>query len=639
MIRSRLSLVCLAARLSSCAPAWSQAQEVAPAHGMAMHGDLKYGPDFEHFDYVNPERAEGRHGDLLGDRHLRQSQSVHHQRHARRPGSRSLFESLTTQSLGRAVLRVRPARRIDRDAGGPLLGGVHAAPGGALARRQAGHGRGRDLELRHAQGEGRAVLSRTTTRTCVGGAGGRAPGQVHLRRDHQPRAAADHRPAADPAQALLRGGRVRPDDAGAAARQRALPDRVVRAGAQRSSTSGSRTTGARICRSTAAATTSTRSATSIIATPTSRSKRSRPAPTTSGSRTPPSSGRPPTPARCSMPAGSSRRRSRTSCGTGMQGFAFNIRRPLFQDPKVREALGYAFDFEWTNRTILYGQYDADRELLLQHRAGRRGPAERGRARAARAVPRPAPEEVFTEVYQAPVDRAARAASGRTCAPRCELLRRGRLGGRGRAAGQSPTGQPFRFEILLNGPSFERITLPFVKNLERLGIEATVRAVDPAQYQNRMDDFDFDMTVRELRPEPVAGQRAARVLGQRGRRHSRQPQLIGIKDPVVDQLVDRIIQAPTREDLVTATRALDRVLLWGHYVIPHWHSRVFRVAYWDKFGRPEINPPYGLPPVQLVGRSGQGGGRGAAQDQEGGAKAARPSSRRRPCWPTSSAGCC
>ena len=156
-----------------------------------------------------------------------------------------------------------------------------------------------------------------------------------------------------------------------------------------------------------------------------------------------------------------------------------------------------------------------------------------------------------------------------------------------------SGEPMQFEILLADPSFERVTLPFAKNLERLGVTARVRTVDTAQYQNRVDNFDFDMMVGSW-PESLSpgneqidywtSQRAD-VPGSRN--------LAGIKDPAVDKLVDLVIAAPDRQSLVDRTRALDRVLLWGQYVIPQWHITAFRVAYWDKFARPAIAPKYVL----------------------------------------------
>jgi microcin C transport system substrate-binding protein len=278
-------------------------------------------------------------------------------------------------------------------------------------------------------------------------------------------------------------------------------------------------------------------------------------------------------------------------GTGMQGFAFNLRRPLFQDPKVRQALAYGFDFEWTNRTIMYGQYERTESYFSNTELAAEGLPSEAELALLEPFRDQLPEEVFTEVYRAPSTEEGGIRQNLRTALR--LL--------GEAGWQveggklvNAQGQPFRFEILLNGPSFERHTLPFVKNLERLGIEATVRTVDPAQYQNRMDNFDFDVTVesfgQSLSPgneqRDYWGSEAADIPGSRN--------AIGIKDPVVDRLVEQIIEAPAREDLVTATRALDRVLLWGHYVIPHWHIRTFRVAHWNKFDRPDTTPPYGLP---------------------------------------------
>ena len=279
-------------------------------------------------------------------------------------------------------------------------------------------------------------------------------------------------------------------------------------------------------------------------------------------------------------------------GTGMQGFAFNLRRPLFQDAKVRQALAYAFDFEWTNRTIMYGQYQRTDSYFSNTELAAEGLPSEAELALLEPFRDQLPEEVFTAVYHAP---SSEGEGGFRQNLRTALRLLGEAGWSvegGKLV--NAEGQPFRFEILLNGPPFERHTLPFIKNLERLGIEATVRTVDPAQYQNRIDNFDFDMTVetfgQSLSPgneqRDYWGSEAADIPGSRN--------TIGIKDPVLDHLIEKIIEAPTREDLVSATRALDRVLLWGHYVIPHWHIRSFRVAYWDKFDRPATNPPYGLP---------------------------------------------
>ncbi|MCJ7830872.1 MAG: ABC transporter substrate-binding protein, partial [Desulfobacterales bacterium] len=156
-----------------------------------------------------------------------------------------------------------------------------------------------------------------------------------------------------------------------------------------------------------------------------------------------------------------------------------------------------------------------------------------------------------------------------------------------------TGAPFQFEILLQQPTWERIALPFAKNLERLGIDAVVRTVDAAQYQKRGEAFDFDMIVDVFAQSLSPGNEQRDFWGSAAAVQPGSRNTIGIKSAVVDALIDLVIAAPDRESLIHRTRALDRVLLWGHYVIPHWHIRYFRVAYWDKFGRPAVVPNYAL----------------------------------------------
>ena len=155
------------------------------------------------------------------------------------------------------------------------------------------------------------------------------------------------------------------------------------------------------------------------------------------------------------------------------------------------------------------------------------------------------------------------------------------------------GSPMEIEFLILSPNFERIIAPLVKNLKRLGIKAKIRLVDTAQYQNRLDEFDFDVIVNTYGQSLSPGNEqrtfwsiaAADIKGSRN--------FAGIKDPVVDALIEKVIAASDRAGLITATKALDRVLLWGHYVIPQWHIRHFRVAYWNKFSRPAITPKYSL----------------------------------------------
>jgi len=156
-----------------------------------------------------------------------------------------------------------------------------------------------------------------------------------------------------------------------------------------------------------------------------------------------------------------------------------------------------------------------------------------------------------------------------------------------------TGKHFAFEILLISPAFERVVLPFKRNLKRLGIDVSVRTVDTAQYRKRTDDYDFDMLVSGWGQSLSPGNEQQSYWGSAAGKRTGSRNLTGINSPVIDEMIEAIIAAPDRGALVTATRALDRVLLWGHYVIPHWHIRIFRIAFWDKFGRAKITPKYGL----------------------------------------------
>ena len=276
---------------------------------------------------------------------------------------------------------------------------------------------------------------------------------------------------------------------------------------------------------------------------------------------------------------------------GMQGFFFNTRRAIFEDPQVREALAYAFDFEWTNENLFYGAYQRTRSYFQNSELAATGLPSEAELDILEPYRDQLPERVFTEAYDPPATAGGsrRANLRRALA----LLREAGWAVRDGTLTHVETGRTMAFEILLVSPSFERVVLPFKRNLERLGAEVSVRTVDPTQYQNRMEQFDFDMTVH-VAPQslsPGNEQRdfwsceAAEVSGSRN--------VAGVCDPVIDALVAKVIDAPDREALVTRTRALDRVLQWHFYAIPNWSIDRFRLAYWDRFGRPPENPPYGL----------------------------------------------
>ncbi len=277
--------------------------------------------------------------------------------------------------------------------------------------------------------------------------------------------------------------------------------------------------------------------------------------------------------------------------TGMQAYVFNERRPLFRDRRVRLALAYAFDFEWANRHLFHGAYTRTRSYFSNSELASRGLPSPEELRILEPFRGKVPGEVFTREYAPPeTDGSGNIRDNARAA--MELLREAGWQVKGQRL-VNGRGEPFEFEILGADPGFEKVHLAFAKNLERLGIVARVRTVDAAQYQNRLDGFDFDVTVAVWNQSLSPGNEqrdfwhssTADVQGSRN--------LAGIKDPVVDRLVELVIAAPDRAALVARTRALDRVLLWGHHVIPHWHIQAFRVAYWDRFGRPATSPRYAL----------------------------------------------
>jgi len=277
---------------------------------------------------------------------------------------------------------------------------------------------------------------------------------------------------------------------------------------------------------------------------------------------------------------------------GTQGYGFNLRRPLFRDRRVREALGYAFDFEWMNKNLSFGQYERIRSYFENSELAARGlpsPAEleileplRGRI----------PEEVFTSEYQPPKTDGSGKIRGNLRRATELLSAAGWKVVDGRLT-HVETGEPMVFEILLSSPGEERTALPFKKNLERLGVEASVRTVDTAQYRQRMDTFDFDITTIRVGQTSSPGNEQREFWSSESAKREGGRNLMGIANPAVDELIELVIAAKSREDLVTRVRALDRVLLWNFYMIPHFFIAADRLLYWDRFGRPEIVPSEGL----------------------------------------------
>jgi microcin C transport system substrate-binding protein len=278
--------------------------------------------------------------------------------------------------------------------------------------------------------------------------------------------------------------------------------------------------------------------------------------------------------------------------SGMQGFGYNLRRPIFQDPRVREALAYAFDFEWSNKNLFYGAYQRTRSYFDNSELAATGVPQGQELQILDKFRGQIPDAVFTTEYDPPkYDGSGNIRDGLRRA--LTLLTQAGWTFKDEKLVNAKTGQPFEFEILLDNPQFERIVLPFVDNLKRMGITARVRTVDTAQYERRMDTFDYDMTV-VLFPESLSpGNEQREYWGSQAADEQGSHNVLGIKSKVVDALVQELIQSPDRASLVARTRALDRVLQYGYYVIPNFHLAAFRVAYWDKFRRPAISPKYGV----------------------------------------------
>jgi microcin C transport system substrate-binding protein len=275
---------------------------------------------------------------------------------------------------------------------------------------------------------------------------------------------------------------------------------------------------------------------------------------------------------------------------GTQGWIFNTRRSKFSDPRIREALNNAFDFEWTNRNIMYSAYRRltsyfeNSDMKAQ---GKPGAEELALLEPFRGQ---VPDEVFGEPWVPPVSEGS--GSDRNLLRRANdlLLAAGckREGARLRL----PDGSPFEIEFLDSQGALKPHTEPFQANLRRLGIESQFRQVDAAQYKRRLDNFDFDVMVMALGGSLTPGDGLRNIYSSQAAKTPGSRNLGGISSPVIDALVERIARAHTREELNIAARALDRVLRAGRYWIPMWYKDRALIAHWDVFGRPEKTPRYG-----------------------------------------------
>ena len=280
----------------------------------------------------------------------------------------------------------------------------------------------------------------------------------------------------------------------------------------------------------------------------------------------------------------------TDSGEPMQGFVLNTRRPQFKDRKVRQALTYAFDFESMNRTLFYGLYTRTDSYFEGGELASSGLPQGKELEILETVRDEVPPEVFTEEFKLPVYDTPQA-TRQNLRKAFDLLSEAGWENRGGKLVNKETGEPFRIEFLGNDPTDSRVSAPYIDNLRRLGIEATMRIVDTTQYINRYRSFDFDVVTAVLAQSASPGNEQRDYWSSAAADAPGSRNVAGIKDPAIDRLIDRVIYAKDREELVAATHALDRVLLWNFYLVPQWHLPEVWTAYWDKFGKPEKQPTY------------------------------------------------
>lgn len=279
----------------------------------------------------------------------------------------------------------------------------------------------------------------------------------------------------------------------------------------------------------------------------------------------------------------------TTSGEPMQGFVLNTRRPQFQDRRVREALTWAFDFESMNRNLFYGFYKRTTSYFQGGELASSGLPQGLELEILETVRDEVPADVFTREFTLPVfdkPQAMRQNLRRASELLAEAgwkVQGGRL--------LNARGEQLRIEFLGRDPTDERVNGPFIDNLRRLGIDASLRVVDVTQYINRVRSFDYDIVTSVLMQSQSPGNEQREFWSSQAADMQGSRNVAGIRDAAVDKLIDRVIFAKNREELVAATRALDRVLLWGFYLVPQWHNPEAWVAYWNKFGIPEKQPSY------------------------------------------------
>ncbi len=274
---------------------------------------------------------------------------------------------------------------------------------------------------------------------------------------------------------------------------------------------------------------------------------------------------------------------------GMQGFVMNTRRDVFREPAVRKAVGLAFDFEWTNKTLFYNQYERSNSYFSNSYLAATGLPTAAELELLTPLKNEIPPEVFTAELQAPI--TVKTGGIRNNLRAAMQLLRDNGWQLQDGVMQNEAGVKLSFEIILVSPSFERVMAAFTDNLKKIGIQASYRTIDSALYTDKINNFDFDMCVYVFAQSQSPGNEQRNFWHSEAADRKGSRNIAGIKSAAVDTLVDKIIYAGNREELTTATKALDRVLWYGYYLVPNWHLNGHRLAYHNKFSIPENTPTY------------------------------------------------
>ena len=277
--------------------------------------------------------------------------------------------------------------------------------------------------------------------------------------------------------------------------------------------------------------------------------------------------------------------------TGMQGFVYNLRRPVFQDVRVREALSLLLDFEWTNKQLFNGAYVRTRSYFDNSEMAATGRPDAAQLAILEPLRGQIPEQAFGDAFQNSVTDG----SGMIRAQQRKAYQLLQEAGWRIVDDKmvDANGKPVSLEFLLVQTDFERILLPFKRNLSDLGIDLVIRRVDVSQYINRLRSRDFDMIVGGFPQSNSPGNEQREFWKSEAADNPGSRNFMGLKDPAVDQVVEQLINADSRQSLVAHTRALDRILQWGYYVIPNWHIKTWRVVYWNHIGHPKVPPTYDI----------------------------------------------